>query len=126
MTTKGLRQAFFAGLAAALLSTTALTAVSAIAVRPALADDQDDQASVSAFFDYGYGVCDAEVLSKFWGVDFWRAKVLGGQKVQGGAQDVLSEMLSEAYRTHVCGQSSALEYRDAADVATLWMERSEA
>ncbi len=126
MKSRYVRQAFFAGLATALLSTTALTAISSVAVRPAYADEASELASINAFFDFGYGVCDAEVLSKFWGIDFWEAKVIGGEKVQAGAHDVLSEVLSQAYGSHVCGETSALDYHDAGDIAALWMGQTEA
>ncbi len=116
------RRTLLAGLTAALLLTTSLTAVSLVASQSVLADDAADQASVIAFFDAGYGVCDADVLASFWGVDFWDAKVGGGQKVQDGHSDLLSSVLSQAYGSHICNETSSLDYNDSTTVAALWTQ----
>lgn len=121
MKTAATRQTLLAGLAAALLLSTSLTAVSLIASRAALADEAADAASLAAFFQHGYGWCDADVLGKFWGIDFYQAKIRAGQKVERGEHSVLADMLSEAYGGNTCGQTSSLDYDDATAVATLWM-----
>ena len=116
----GNRRHLYAGLAAALLLTSSLTAVSLVVSRAALSDEASEQASVVAFFDKGYGVCDADVLSRFWGVPFWDAKVMGGEKVQAGLLRELSDVLSAAYGSHVCDETSSLGYDDAPPLAALW------
>lgn len=115
-----------AGLAAALLLTSSLAAVSAIASRSAMADEASDEQAVRAFFDYGYGVCDAEVLSAFWEADFWDTKVWAGYKVVNGDHDLLADNLAAAYGSYYCGQMGSLGYDDSMTLAALWSAPTQA
>jgi hypothetical protein len=115
------RRSMFAGLAAALLLSTSITAVSVAVSRAALADEAADQASVAAFFQAGYAFCDAVALGQTWGVDFYQAKIRGGQMLQEGKQKQLSEALSKGFKkSSNCGQSSSLDLDDSLELAALW------
>jgi hypothetical protein len=120
------RKNLLAGLAAALLLSSSLTAVSVIASRAAMADEAEDNASVAAFFQQGFAYCDAVALGQAWGVDFYQAKIRGGQMVQKGELRQLSEFLSKGYKKSACGQSSSLELEDSVAVADLWMATPQA
>ena len=126
MKTVGTRRTFYAGLAAALLLTSSLTAVSVAVSRGALADTAAENAAVDAFFQRGYGVCDADVLSRFWQIEFWDAKVRAGEMLQRGELRLLSDKLSYGYRDHSCGESSSLGYEDAPALAALWTAPTQA
>lgn len=119
------RKNLYAGLTAALLLTSSMTPVAVIASRAALADQATEQASMRAFFDWGYGDCDAAALAQFWNVDLWSAKVSGGEMVQAGELALLSDKLSDAYANFTCLQSSSLGYDDATTLAALWTTTSE-
>ena len=111
----------FAGLAAALLLSTSITAVSVAVSRAALADEAADQASVTAFFQAGYAFCDAVALGQTWGIDFYQAKIRGGQMLQQGKQKQLSDALAKGFKKSTsCGQSSSLELDDSLEIAALW------
>lgn len=85
------------------------------------AEDSDaEEAAVNAFFDYGYSGCDADILAIVWGVDYWQAKVIGGQKVQNGWHEAIAADLAHGYGQHVCGQTSSLRYEDSSTLAELW------
>jgi hypothetical protein len=120
------RKYLYAGLTAALLLTSSMTPVAVITSRAALADDAAGQASVQAFYDWGYGDCDAAALAQFWGIDLWSAKIGGGEMVQAGELPLLSDKLSDAYANFTCLQSSSLGYDDATTLAALWTKTSDA
>lgn len=112
-----------AGLTAAILATTSMTVASYVLVQSAEAAAQRnsrptaDQA-MTAFFDKGYGWCDASVLSQYWQMDWSEAKVTAGEKILRGDQRYLDEALGEAYGRYQCSQ--AFNYEDSTTLAALW------
>ena len=56
-----------------------------------------DDAAVEVFFAAGYAYDDAVELGELWNVDFYQAKVLGGQALQDG-EELPIEPLTRATR----------------------------
>lgn len=109
-----------AGLTAAFLMTSSMTAASVALVQAAAAktaQPTEDQ-SLTAFFDAGYAWCDAKVLAQYWNTDPSSSKVWAGEKILRGDQNILDEALGAAYQRHRC--NIAFDTGDGAQLAALW------
>jgi hypothetical protein len=111
------RYGLLAGLTAAVLLTTSLVPVDvALAQRTRCADGNCPESK--AFDGSFYGFCDAVVLSKYWGVDSWEAKLRIGDQVIHKRERFINQELHDAFARHNCNE--AFNYNDALKVAELW------
>ena len=111
------RRSLLARIAAAFLLTSSITAA-AIAVTMPVASAQNADRALDAFFNSGFGYCDAEVLSKYWRTSIDRAKVDAGAKILRGDRRVLRDVIRIAKRQYRC--STGFNSYDARAVAALW------
>jgi hypothetical protein len=80
----------------------------------------------NAYFNAGYGYCDAQLLGKFWNTDPASAKLLAGKgllRVSGFPTNI-SDKLASARQQYsgrgVCNYSSDFSYDDAVALASYW------
>ncbi len=91
-----------------------------------IAQANSTQEIFNAYFNAGYGYCDAQMLGAFWGTTPASAKLLAGKGLlgwQGFARNIPSK-LSAARREYtgrgICNYTSDFSYDDAAALATYW------
>jgi hypothetical protein len=91
-----------------------------------IAQTASNQEIFTAYFNAGYGYCDAQMLGAFWGTTPTSAKLLAGKGLlgwQGFARNIpskLSVARRENARRGVCNYSSDFSYDDAAMLASYW------
>jgi hypothetical protein len=108
-----------AGLAAALLLTSALVPGSvAVAQRTRCADG--DCREYKAYEGSVYGFCDAVVLSKHWTVDSWETKLRIGEQILKKNTHFVNQELHDAFARYNCNSESTFNYEDASQLADLW------
>jgi hypothetical protein len=93
--------------------------------QPAAAQSQTEQV-VKAYFNGGYGYCDAQMLAAAWQTNPYGAKIRAGKMILGYAAfpGRVSTKLSAARRAYsgrgVCSYSSDFSYEDAVALAGYW------
>ncbi len=92
----------------------------------ALTQNKQNQRILNAYFNAGYGYCDAQMLGAFWSTTPESAKFLAGKGLLG-YQDFprnISSKLSVARQQNagrgVCNYSSDFSYEDAVALAAYW------
>jgi Mannan-binding protein len=85
-----------------------------------------EQKILNAYFNAGYGYCDAQMLGKFWNTNPGSAKSLAGKGLLGlrGFSRNISNKLASARQQYagrgVCDYSSDFSYDDAVALANYW------
>jgi hypothetical protein len=86
----------------------------------------EEQRILNAYFNAGYGFCDAQMLGAFWRTNPGSAKLLVGKgllRYPGFARNIPSK-LAAARRQYagrgVCNYNSDFSYEDAVALATYW------
>jgi hypothetical protein len=80
----------------------------------------------NAYFNAGYGYCDAQMLGKFWNTDPASAKLLAGKgllRLSGFPTNIPGKLRSARQRYSgqgVCDYSSDFSYDDAVALASYW------
>lgn len=105
-----------AALTRALLLCSSLTAIGFAASPAAAAPDP-----AAVFLSHHYNACDAQILANYWQVDFVKAKVMAGQKITGGNNSTLHEVLNTARsQSHCDWVDIGLNYNDALALSKYW------
>ena len=94
--------------------------------QPSAFAQSEDQRILNAYFNAGYGYCDAQMLGEFWGLNPVQAKMLAGKGLlgyRGFARNIPSK-LTAARRQYagrgVCNYNSDFSYEDAVALAAYW------